>query len=88
MGNNMFGADMLGGAEGMGFNSGQDIIAQLEQIQRIMAQQNDPAGFEMPHKGTETANHEGATAQKTTVGSTQLVSDLKTNNSNGVSDLD
>jgi len=27
MGNNMFGADLLGGAEGMGFNSGQDIIA-------------------------------------------------------------
>ena len=48
MGNNMFGADLLGGAEGMGFNSGPDIIASLEQIQRIMAQQNDPAGFEMP----------------------------------------
>jgi len=64
----------------MGFNSGTDIIAQLEQIQRIMAQQNDPAGFEMPLKDAT----EGA--QKTA--STQLVSDLKTNNSNGVSDLD
>jgi len=55
-----------------------------------MVQQNDPAGFEMPlgHKGTDVVNHEGATAQKTTMGSTQLVSDLKTNNSNGVSDLD
>jgi len=55
-----------------------------------MAQQNDPAGLEMPlgQKGTDIVNHEGSTAQKTTVGGTQLVSDLKTNNSNGVSDLD
>ena len=75
--NKMFGSDMLGGADGLG--SSTDIIAQLEQIQRIMAQQNDPVSFELPHK--ENDGNEPNQASN-------LLSDLKTTNNASVSDLD